>query len=123
MFELIIIDYFAAAHSLRGYNGNCENLHGHNWKVEATIEINELNNIDLGIDFRDLKRMLKNTLLSIDHKYLNDLDFFKENNPSTENISKFIFINFKKELAAYPLAKLKKIVSWEEIDSGAAYFE
>jgi len=123
MFELIIIDYFAAAHSLRGYNGNCENLHGHNWKVESIIEIDQLNNIDLGIDFRELKKMLKNTLSLVDHKYLNDLDYFKENNPSTENISKFIYLNFKKELTLFPLAKLKKVISWEEIDSGAAYFE
>lgn len=123
MFELIIIDYFAAAHSLRGYQGNCENLHGHNWKVEVFLEAAKLNDIELGVDFRELKVHLKTVLSQLDHKYLNDVNFFKEHNPSTENISLFIYQNLQSLLKSYPHISLKKVISWEEIDSGAAYFE
>lgn len=123
MYELTVIDYFASAHSLRAYDGNCENLHGHNWKVEIMVQVKELNKIDLAIDFRELKKLLKKVLDLLDHKYLNDIEFFQKHNPSTENISKYIYLQLKKELERYTNVVLKKVISWEEHDSCAAYYE
>ncbi len=123
MYELIVEDYFAGAHNLREYNGNCEQLHGHNWKIQVIVETEKLDSLDLGIDFRELKKILKEVLNILDHKYLNDLDFFKENNPTTENISKYIYIELKDKFKRYTDIKLKKVVSWEEVDSAAAYYE
>ena len=79
---------FAAAHNLVNYQGDCENLHGHNWLVEVTVAAKELDKSGLGIDFKILKRETKQLLEGLDHKYLNDLPMFKEISPSSEHISK-----------------------------------
>ncbi|MBU1078535.1 MAG: 6-carboxytetrahydropterin synthase QueD [Spirochaetes bacterium] len=123
MYELMVEDYFSGAHNLREYNGNCEKLHGHNWKIRIVVCTDTLDSLDIGIDFRDLKRHLKEVLDLMDHKYLNELDFFKKNNPTTENISKFIYTNLKDKLKKYKNSSLKKVISWEEVDAGAAYYE
>ena len=119
----MVEDYFSGAHNLREYNGNCEKLHGHNWKIRIVVCTDTLDSLDIGIDFRDLKRHLKEVLDLMDHKYLNELDFFKKNNPTTENISKFIYTNLKDKLKKYKNSSLKKVISWEEVDAGAAYYE
>ena len=96
MYELTILSDFAAAHNLRGYEGECENLHGHNWKVEVMVTSKELNKIGLAVDFRVLKKMLEGILEKLDHKYLNEILPFDKENPSSENIARYIFNQFKK---------------------------
>ncbi len=123
MYELAIDDSFSAAHELRGYNGDCEHLHGHNWKVRLIIQTKELNSTGLGIDFRELKKMLKEALQLLDHKHLNDLKAFEKDNPSTENISRFIYMDIKEKLKKHKNIRLKKIISWEEDDASAAFYE
>ncbi len=123
MYELVVEEHFAAAHSLRNYNGDCENLHGHNWKIEVYVQSKELNEIGLGIDFRELKKIIKEVLKLLDHKFLNEIDYFKDKNPSTENISRFIYEQLKERLKKYNNLKIVKVVSWEEEKTGAAYFE
>jgi len=91
MYRLTIHTNFAAAHNLIHYQGDCENLHGHNWKVEVTVAAKELNQAGLGIDFKILKRETKAVLARLDHKYLNDLDMFKGISPSSEHIARFLF--------------------------------
>jgi len=88
MYELKIEDSFAAAHNLRGYRGQCEELHGHNWKVEVVVRADRLDSLGLAIDFQDIKKAAKGVLKKLDHTYLNDLPVFKECNPSSELISK-----------------------------------
>ena len=123
MYDLTIEDYFAAAHSLREYNGNCENLHGHNWKIEVIVQAKKLDSLGLGIDFRILHKKIKETLALLDHKYLNELDAFKKQNPSTENISRFIYMDLKDKLKEFKNIRLKKVTSWEEAYAGASYYE
>lgn len=123
MYELTVKDHFAAAHKLRGYKGSCENLHGHNWNIEVVIHINELNPEGLGIDFRVLRKELKEVLSFLDHQYLNDLSPFKEDNPSSEHIAKYIFFKIKEKLSSNKAVKIKKVTAWEESYAGAAYFE
>ena len=91
MYRLKIHTHFAAAHNLINYQGDCENLHGHNWKVEVTVTARELDKAGLGIDFKILKRETKAVLDLLDHKYLNEIEPFVSNSPSSENIARFLF--------------------------------
>ncbi|MGB2705732.1 MAG: 6-carboxytetrahydropterin synthase QueD [Candidatus Omnitrophota bacterium] len=116
MYEIKVIDEFSGAHNLKNYKGNCEALHGHNWKVEAVLYSGTLNGQGMVMDFKDLKEKLKNVLTPLDHKYLNDLTFFKKENPTSENIACFIH----DELSKTVKQKLK-ISVWETADSCASF--
>lgn len=91
MYRLTIQTSFAAAHNLLHYQGDCENLHGHNWKVDVTVAARELDKSGLGIDFKILKAETRRLLETLDHKYLNDLEMFKGLSPSSENIARYLF--------------------------------
>ena len=91
MYHLTIHTHFAAAHNLINYQGDCENLHGHNWKVEVTVAARELDAAGLGIDFKILKSETNRLLDQLDHKYLNDLDPFRTVSPSSENIARYLY--------------------------------
>ena len=91
MYRLTIQTSFAAAHNLLQYQGDCENLHGHNWKVDVTVAAQELDKSGLGIDFKILKAETRRLLETLDHKYLNDLPMFKGLSPSSENIARYLF--------------------------------
>src|SRR5256885_17272698 len=83
---------FSNAHQLRGYRGKCENLHGHNYKIEIYARGSELNNIGLLVDFVELKQAADEMVLYLDHKNLNELEpFVEEQNPSAENVARFVF--------------------------------
>ena len=97
MFEVRVEADFAAAHFLKDYNGKCENLHGHNYKVFAHVRGNNLNEGGMLLDFSKLKAALRKTCKILDHTNLNDFPFFNQN-PSAEKIALFIFENIKKEL-------------------------
>lgn len=90
MFEVRVEADFAAAHFLKDYNGKCENLHGHNYKVFAHVKGNELNEGGMLLDFSLLKKVLKSVCKELDHTNLNDMEIFM-NNPSAERIAMYIF--------------------------------
>lgn len=91
MYHLTVKTEFAAAHQLRGYRGKCENLHGHNWKIEVAVRGRELDRVGMLVDFVEVKAWLR-TLIDeqLDHRNLNDLEPFKVVNPSAENIARFL---------------------------------
>jgi len=120
MFELSVVGDIASAHFLPGYDGPCKDLHGHTWKIEVSLVSDTLDDIGMVIDFRVVKRKLKELLEPIDHVCLNDLDYFKENSPTTENIAKYVYDNFGKEVT--PL-KLNKVRVWESDTSSVTYYE
>src|SRR6266704_6404275 len=91
MYRLKIITSFAAAHCLIHYQGDCENLHGHNWRVDVTVTARELDKAGLGVDFKILKGETNALLKSLDHKYLNELPPFLELSPSSENIARYLY--------------------------------
>ncbi len=97
MFEVRVQDDFAAAHFLRDYNGKCENLHGHNYKVYIHIEGNNLDAGGMLLDFSFLKKSLKEVLSKIDHTNLNDIEEFDQN-PSAERIAMYIYKNLVQNL-------------------------
>ncbi len=96
MYYVTVKSYFSAAHRLRNYNGNCENNHGHNWKVKVTAGFKKLDDNGMAFDFRELQNITDNILDKLDHENLNRLPYFKEDNPSSENIAKYIFDAAKK---------------------------
>lgn len=120
MYRLTIFTHFAAAHNLTHYQGDCENLHGHNWKVEVTVAVHELDKAGLGIDFKILKKHTKQVLGQLDHKYLNNLEPFREVSPSSENIARFLFDQLSGELNSHNV-KVEKINVWESENACASY--
>ncbi|MGB3211992.1 MAG: 6-carboxytetrahydropterin synthase QueD [Desulforhopalus sp.] len=91
MFDIFIDTHFAGAHHLRDYPGDCEKPHGHNWKVKVTVRATELDQYGMGIDFKVLKKTVKEVIDKLDHHDLNTLPYFQDKNPSSEHISRFIF--------------------------------
>jgi len=120
-YSIIVESYFSAAHRLKEYQGKCENLHGHNWKVQASISRKSLDKIGMVCDFTDAKRILSDILSQLDHQELGRLSAFKKKNPTSENIAEFIFNNFKKKIKA-PL-KMESVSVWETPTSCATFSE
>lgn len=120
MYHLKILSHFAAAHNLLNYQGDCENLHGHNWKVEVTVATRDLDAAGLGIDFKTLKARTNEILDRLDHKYLNDLDFFNGISPSSEHISRYIFESLEADLKA-PGVEVETVTVWESDNACATY--
>jgi len=117
MYEVAVNANFSSAHRLREYKGKCENLHGHNWRVEAAVSSKTLNKNGLLVDFRILKDHLKAIMEDLDHKNLNDLSYFKKANPTSENIAKYIFDRLKADGI-----KPGRVSVWESESSCATYF-
>jgi len=111
MFELTIDTHFSAAHRLREYGGDCERLHGHNWKVRVTIARESLDTQGMVIDFRDLKAIVRDVLKTFDHAFLNEIDAFKTINPTTENIARLIGEGVERRLP--PGARVAAATAWE----------
>ena len=122
MFELTIKNEFAAAHRLQNYNGACENLHGHNFIVELSVICEKLNETYIAIDFKELKAILKEILNNLDHRYLNDMEFFKNTNPTSEMIAMYIFKETEKRLSSSG-CRPSKVSVWESQKAKATYFE
>lgn len=116
MFEIEVFSNFSAAHKLRGYRGKCENMHGHNWKVGATIASDKLDKIGVVLDFKEVKRRLREVLAELDHKNLNSIPYFKKANPTSENIAKFIYGRLTKKRLP-----VSSVSVWETEDSRAVY--
>lgn len=124
MYILTVEDSFSSAHQLRGYKGKCENLHGHNWKVVASVKGGKLNEIGLLLDYSLMKKMLRSILVTLDHKNLNEIHPFTEINPSSENIAQFIHERFSVELNAHsPQIAVESIIIWESETSKCTYVQ
>jgi len=114
MFEVSVEETFSAGHALRGYQGKCENPHGHNYRVSVKVEGEQLDSIGLLFDFVHLKRILRDLIADIDHKFLNDQAPFDAINPSAENIAKFLYEEASKKMRQMPNApRIKAIRVWE----------
>jgi 6-pyruvoyltetrahydropterin/6-carboxytetrahydropterin synthase len=122
MYEVSVDESFAAAHNLRNYNGKCENLHGHNYKVRVTFAGQQLDAAGLLYDFVHLKQVLQTVIRSLDHKYLNEMAPFDVENPSAENIARYIYEQAAKEIpSAANGAGISGVTVWETDTSAATY--
>ena len=120
MYRITVLSHFSGAHRLRHLHGKCEELHGHNWKIEVSVGSNRLNKEGVVIDFSILKQKMEKVLKTLDHTFLNNLPYFSGREPSSENIAKYIFDRLKAELKAHP-AILKEVTAWESETSSATY--
>ena len=121
MYELKIITEFSAAHNLRNFRGKCEALHGHNWKVEVVISGRDLDESGVVLDFAEVKAATSEVMSEIDHRYLNDLPFFTEHNPSSENIARYIFQRLQEKIDN-DRVRIRRVTAWESQDACATYF-
>jgi 6-pyruvoyltetrahydropterin/6-carboxytetrahydropterin synthase len=118
MFEVFVEHTFASGHSLRNYHGKCENIHGHNYRVQVAAEGEKLDETGLLLDFAELKQLLRKTSDYLDHQFINDLKPFDVLNPSAENMAKFFFEEIQKGL---PDSKISWVKVWETDTSCATY--
>ncbi|MBI5904974.1 MAG: 6-carboxytetrahydropterin synthase QueD [Deltaproteobacteria bacterium] len=118
-YSLTVRSTFAAAHRLREYEGNCERLHGHNWRVEVTVESDALDDRGIALDFRTIKSSLSELLSRFDHLYLNDVPPFDALNPSSENLARHLFEEMGKKTPAP--ARVARVTVWESDDARAEY--
>ncbi|OGW36827.1 MAG: 6-carboxytetrahydropterin synthase QueD [Nitrospirae bacterium RBG_13_39_12] len=123
MFELMVETYFSSAHQLRGYKGKCERLHGHNWKVQVYVTSERLNDLDIAIDFHELKKLTNEVIVSLDHGFLNEIFPFTEKNPSSENIAKWVYDSLKKKINNDSNVNLSAVTVWESETASATYYE
>ena len=122
MYRLTITSSFAAAHNLVNYQGDCENLHGHNWKVDVTVTARELDKAGLGIDFKLLKKETRDLLQTLDHKYLNQLAPFLEASPSSEQIARHLYGEISRRLNSDNIT-VQDVTVWESDVARATYYE
>jgi len=122
VFEVYVQTHFSAAHALRGYPGDCARTHGHNWIIDVFIKCKKLNEIGIGVDFRDIKLGVKQVLKNLDHFNLNDLPAFETVNPTSENIARFIYRELGKELNS-DWVKVSKVKVSETPGAGAFYWQ
>ena len=121
MYELKVITHFSAAHQLREFEGACEDLHGHNWKMEIYVTSETLTKAGIVVDFRVLKKHVKSVMATLDHKFLNDLEAFKDENPSSENIARYVAEQLSL-LIEEPGVKVSRVTAWESENACATYY-
>lgn len=124
MFEVTVEHSFAAGHALREYKGKCENVHGHNYRVQVTVEGERLNRIGLLVDFVELKRAVRQTCEQLDHQFINDLEPFTTLNPSAENIAKYLYERVTGTLdltTLQPPIRISQVKIWETDTSMAVF--
>jgi 6-pyruvoyltetrahydropterin/6-carboxytetrahydropterin synthase len=119
MFEISVEKTIAAAHRLFDYNGPCEALHGHNYRVQVTYSGTQLDRYGMLVDFTEIKAAFNVVLEQIDHTYLNDLPAFQDLSPSAENIAAYIFHELKR--TQFPRATLLSVAVWETPTQCAVY--
>jgi 6-pyruvoyltetrahydropterin/6-carboxytetrahydropterin synthase len=119
MYELHVEDHFAAAHRLREYEGECENLHGHNWRVLVRVAAPVLDGLGMVMDFRRLRECLRQVLSGLDHHYLNEVPPFDVQNPTTENLCRHIAQGMADLLP--PGVSVRAVRCWESDGCSASY--
>lgn len=125
MFELKVVTRFAAAHQLKMVGAKCENLHGHNWKIEVYAGGKELNKAGVLVDFGEIKKYVAEIMQQIDHKFLNELELFNDNiPPSSENIALYIARALQDKIDAGSIGnnvRITRVAAWESEDACATY--
>ena len=120
MFELVVEKTIAAAHYLRNYQGPCERLHGHNYRILVFLTGDRLDDAGMLEDFGEIKKALGGILERFDHYNLNDLPEFRDLSPSAENIARMI----GDSLARHPFerGRVDRVQVWETPIQAATYY-
>jgi 6-pyruvoyltetrahydropterin/6-carboxytetrahydropterin synthase len=122
MFEVSVEQTFAAGHALRNYKGKCENVHGHNFRVQVTIDGDRLDETGLLVDFIDVKNLMQAVIGRLDHQFLNEVAPFDVKNPSAENIAEYFHQEMTQGLAGGPVpVRIREVTVWETDIQSATY--
>ena len=120
MFEVTIEETFAAGHALRNYRGKCENVHGHNYRCQVTLEGEQLDSIGLLVDFVEVKKLMSRVVDRLDHQFINDLTPFDIINPSAENMAKYFYDEISAGLGESQV-RVGEVKIWETDTASATY--
>ena len=120
MYELKVVTKFAAAHQLTMVGSKCENMHGHNWKVEVCVIGEKLDAGGVVLDFGEIKKHVAEIMSMLDHKYLNELEFFRQSQPSSENIACFVAGELQHRIDNQTV-RVSRVTAWESDDASATY--
>lgn len=120
MFELKIVTHFSAAHQLKMVAEKCENLHGHNWKIEVYVAGKSLNSAGVLMDFGEIKQHVSDIMKGLDHKFLNELDMFDDTPPSSENIARHVATSLQAKIKE-PGIQVSRVTAWESENACATY--
>lgn len=123
MFEIAVEQTFAAGHALRNYKGKCENVHGHNFRVQVLIEGERLDETGLLVDFIDVKETMRSIIDRLDHVFLNDIPPFDVKNPSAENIAEYFYQEMARGLKSALPVRVREVKVWETDIQSASYRE
>ncbi len=121
VYEVTVKQSFSAAHMLKEIGGTCEKLHGHNFIVEVSVCSSALTDAGILIDFRILKQWTDDILKEFDHKYLNEISYFKVMNPSSENVAKFIYDRITEKVKEINLG-VSRVTVWESENARVSYY-
>jgi 6-pyruvoyltetrahydropterin/6-carboxytetrahydropterin synthase len=122
MFELRVVTRFAAAHRLTMVGAKCENLHGHNWKIEVYVKGQSTDKGGVLVDFGVIKRHVRELMETLDHKFLNELEYFSEGTPpSSENIARYLADTLAARMDL-PGIRVSRVTAWESDDASATYY-
>jgi 6-pyruvoyltetrahydropterin/6-carboxytetrahydropterin synthase len=122
MYELKVVTHFSAAHRLNNFYGKCEALHGHNWKVEIFVSADTLDDTGLVLDFGKIKAHAKELLDEFDHTFLNELPAFQHQNPSSENMARYLFERLGQAINDGRIT-ITRVSVWESENTSASYFK
>ena len=120
MYELKVVTKFAAAHQLTMVGEKCENMHGHNWKVEVYVTGEKTDEAGVLIDFGVVKKHVREIMGMLDHKYLNELEYFNQSQPSSENIAYFVATELQRRIDNQAVS-VSRVTAWESDDASATY--
>ena len=118
MFELSVEGYFSAAHQVKGYAGDCADVHGHTYKVSVRVGVENLDKLGMAVDFRVIKDLLDELLRDLDHKNLNTIPFFEKYNATAEYVAKYIFDKMKEKIS-----QVAAVTVWEGPNYSVTYSE
>ncbi len=120
MYELKVVTKFAAAHQLTMVGAKCENMHGHNWKIEVCVTGEKLDDGGVVLDFGEIKKHVADIMSMLDHKYLNELEFFQQSQPSSENIACLVAGELQQRIDNQSV-RVSRVTAWESDDASATY--
>ena len=121
MFEVSVEHTFAAGHALRNYRGKCENVHGHNYRVQVTLRGEKLDKVGMLVDFVALKRLLRDISEPLDHVFINDIEPFIELNPTAENMAVYFCEKLQAGLQVDMPVQVLEVKVWETDIQCATY--
>jgi len=119
LYTIFIESRFSAAHRLVGYEGHCGRVHGHTWKVRIEVKTDQIDEIGISIDFKDLRSLTDSALSKLDHQNINEIPPFDKINPTAENLSRHLFEEIGRGLPK-PV-QMASVTVWESENHAVTY--